>query len=96
MKITTAESLIMDILWRAEQPLAIEDLQAGLADAAWTDATIRTLLTRLVRKKAVAAAKESLPTLINVQAIKDFRDASKYPPGALWGGAEPNVAGGMH
>ncbi|HVY88467.1 MAG TPA: thiamine pyrophosphate-binding protein [Hyphomonadaceae bacterium] len=42
------------------------------------------------------AAKESLPSLINVQAIKEFSDAAKYPPGALWGGAEPSAAGGMH
>ncbi len=42
------------------------------------------------------AAKESLPSLINVQAIKEFTEASKYPPGQLWGGSEPNVVGGMH
>jgi thiamine pyrophosphate-dependent acetolactate synthase large subunit-like protein len=42
------------------------------------------------------AAKESLPTLINCQAIKEFTEANKYPPGQLWGGSEPNVVGGMH
>ena len=42
------------------------------------------------------AAKEGLPTLINCQAIKEFTEANKYPPGQLWGGSEPNVVGGMH
>jgi len=41
------------------------------------------------------AAKQGLPSLINVQAIKEFSDASKYPPGAKLG-FEPGVAAGMH
>ena len=59
VKITASESLIMDVLWRADRSLAIEDVREGLTDETWTDATIRTFLSRLVRKKAVAAAKDS-------------------------------------
>jgi BlaI family penicillinase repressor len=58
MKITAAESQIMDLLWRADRPMAVEDIREGLEDETWTDATIRTFLNRLAKKKAVAAAKE--------------------------------------
>jgi len=49
-----------------------------------------------LRRAYDIASKESLPTLINAQAIKEFTEASKYPPGQLWGGSEPNIVGGMH
>ena len=58
MKITTAESQIMDVLWRLGRPLAVEDVREALTEETWTDATIRTLLNRLVSKKAVTAAKD--------------------------------------
>ena len=58
VKITTSESLIMDVLWRADRPLAIEDVREALTDETWTDATIRTFLSRLVKKKAVATFKD--------------------------------------
>ncbi len=57
VKITTSESLIMEVLWRADRPLAIEDVREALTEETWTDATIRTFLSRLVRKKAVATFK---------------------------------------
>ena len=58
MRITAAESLIMDVLWRAEAPVAAEEVRAQLDEAEWSEATVRTLLTRLVKKKAVAAKKD--------------------------------------
>ncbi len=58
MKITAAESQIMDVLWRLGRPLAVEDVREALTEETWTDATIRTLLNRLVGKKAVVAAKD--------------------------------------
>ena len=58
MKITAAESQIMDVLWRLGRPLAVEDVREALTEETWTDATIRTLLNRLVSKKAVTAAKD--------------------------------------
>lgn len=58
MKITAAESQIMDVLWRLGRPLAVEDVRDALTEETWTDATIRTLLNRLVGKKAVVAAKD--------------------------------------
>ena len=48
----------MDVLWRLERPLSVEDVREALTEETWTDATIRTLLNRLVSRKAVAAAKD--------------------------------------
>jgi BlaI family transcriptional regulator, penicillinase repressor len=58
MKITAAESQIMEVLWRSDQPLAVDDVREALTDETWTDATIRTLLSRLVGKRAVSASKD--------------------------------------
>ena len=58
MKITAAESLIMEILWRADRPLAVEELREELRDANWTDGTVRSFMSRLVHKGAVAASKD--------------------------------------
>jgi predicted transcriptional regulator len=57
VKITTAESQVMETLWRSDRPQTVEDVREALTDETWTDATIRTLLNRLVRKKAVVASK---------------------------------------
>lgn len=58
MKITSAESLVMEVLWKAGAQDA-EEITAALADdQAWREGTVRTLLDRLVRKKAVAKQKE--------------------------------------
>jgi len=48
----------MQVLWASAAPVAVEDLRAALKDEDWTDATIRTLLGRLVQKKAIAAQKD--------------------------------------
>jgi BlaI family transcriptional regulator, penicillinase repressor len=58
MNITASESLIMEALWRADRPLAIEDLQEALKNEGWKDGTIRAFLARLLRKKAVAAKRD--------------------------------------
>jgi BlaI family penicillinase repressor len=58
VRITAAESQIMEVLWRSDQPRAVEDVREALTDETWTDATIRTFLSRLVRKKAVTASKD--------------------------------------
>jgi BlaI family penicillinase repressor len=58
VKITSAEAQIMDVLWRADRPLAVEDLQEGLKGENWADGTIRAFLARMLRKKAVAAIRE--------------------------------------
>lgn len=57
MKITAAESQVMEPLWGADRPLAAEEVRQALSED-WSEATVRTFLTRLVAKKALTATKE--------------------------------------
>lgn len=58
MGISTAESVIMEALWK-QSPMTAEEI-AGLVadDQEWTEATVRTLINRLLKKKAIAAKKD--------------------------------------
>lgn len=59
MKISEAESRVMEIFWAAETALSAEDVVAAMDDAHdWSAGTIRTFLTRLVKKKALAATPD--------------------------------------
>ena len=56
MKISRAESAILEILWQADGPVPADHVVAALGDQAdWSPGTVRTFLTRLVKKKAAAA-----------------------------------------
>lgn len=56
--ISDAESLVMEVLW-AGQRMAAEDVVAALVSQhQWQEATIKTLLNRLLKKGAISAEKE--------------------------------------
>lgn len=56
--ISEAESRVMDILWQ-QAPQGSEDIASALhADTGWHENTVRTLLSRLVRKRAVRAKRD--------------------------------------
>ncbi len=58
MRISTAESLVMEALWRAS-PLTAEEVIGQVAQAqGWAEGTVKTLLNRLLKKKAVSAQKD--------------------------------------
>lgn len=58
MQISEAESVVMDILW-ARSPLGADDVVAALAGRQdWQEATIKTLLNRLLNKGAIRARKD--------------------------------------
>ena len=58
MQISEAESAVMGVLWR-QHPLAAEEVVAALAASReWQDATVKTLLNRLLNKGAITAAKD--------------------------------------
>ena len=58
MQISEAESVVMQVLWN-ESPLGADDVVARLAgDQRWQDATVKTLLNRLLGKGAIAAEKD--------------------------------------
>lgn len=58
MQISEAESIVMEVLWRT-QPLAAEDVVAALATSQqWQEPTIKTLLNRLLKKRAIQAQRD--------------------------------------
>ena len=55
--ITEAESQIMEALW-SKAPLTPEQIIAAVGPAnGWAPGTVRTLITRLLRKKALAGSR---------------------------------------
>ena len=58
MQISEAESAVMETLWQ-RSPLTSEEVVAALAQSRqWQEATIKTLLNRLLKKGAVTVEKE--------------------------------------
>ena len=58
MQISEAESVVMDVLWQKES-CAAEDVFMALAGTQeWQEATIKTLLNRLLKKGAITATKD--------------------------------------
>jgi predicted transcriptional regulator len=47
----------MEALWSADGPITAEDVRAVLKED-WSEATVRTFLTRLVKKKAAGATRD--------------------------------------
>ena len=81
MKISPSESRILEVLWTADRPLAADEVFAGLGDdPEWTAGTVRTLLTRLVKKKAVKTKQDGrrylFKPLIDRSAFVDAESAS--------------------
>lgn len=58
MQISEAESVVMQALWETS-PLSAEEVVAQLASSRdWQEATIKTLLNRLLNKGAIRARKD--------------------------------------
>ncbi|MDP3739736.1 MAG: BlaI/MecI/CopY family transcriptional regulator [Hyphomonadaceae bacterium] len=56
--ISESEARVMEALWR-DSPLSAEQVIAEVAKAqGWTEATVKTLLNRLLRKKAITAKRD--------------------------------------
>lgn len=71
MKISGAESLVMEALWRRE-PLTAEEIFAEVGEAqGWAEATLKTLLNRLLNKHAVAAQKDGRRYLYRPLVARD-------------------------
>jgi BlaI family transcriptional regulator, penicillinase repressor len=58
MAISDAESVVMDVLWR-EHPLSADEVVAYLAETTnWQEPTVKTLLNRLLKKRAISAERD--------------------------------------
>lgn len=57
MHITSAEAQVMEALWR-RHPLSADELVAEVGAAqSWGDATVKTLINRLLKKKAIKSER---------------------------------------
>ena len=71
--ISDAESLVMDVLWRGRAALAAEDVIAALvSEQSWQEATIKTMLNRLLKKGALSASKEGRRYLYTAVLQRDL------------------------
>ncbi len=57
MQITDAEYYIMKELWKSEPCTSADIVEAVSKSQEWNDKTVRTLINRLVSKKAIKAEK---------------------------------------
>jgi predicted transcriptional regulator len=58
MSISEAESQVMEVLW-GKHPLGADEVVAALAKTTdWQEPTIKTLLNRLLKKRAIAAERD--------------------------------------
>ena len=58
MRVSPAESAVMEALWE-RSPLPAEDISAQIAEPnGWTEATVKTLINRLLNKGAIRAEKD--------------------------------------
>jgi BlaI family penicillinase repressor len=57
-RISEAEWTVMEVLWRKQPMTALEVVQELQSSTKWQDQTIRTMLRRLVAKKAVSYTTE--------------------------------------
>lgn len=58
MRISAAESQVMEALWRAS-PMTADQITAEVAEGQdWTEATVKSLLNRLLTKGAIAADRD--------------------------------------
>lgn len=58
MGISEAEAAVMEVLWRAAPRSAEEILEAVGAERDWREGTVKSLLNRLLKKKAIRADKD--------------------------------------
>ena len=70
IKISDAEIEVMKVIWEKKEVTSLEIIQK-LDDHNWNDNTIRTLINRLIAKKAVGIAKKEGKTYTYVPLIKE-------------------------
>ena len=70
--ITDAESVVMEVLWRYSTPVPTETVVTALeGEQRWREATIKTLLNRLLTKKVIRAQKDGRRFLYSPVVLRD-------------------------
>jgi BlaI family penicillinase repressor len=69
--ISEAEAVVMEVIW-AKNPILTEDVVAALAPhGKWQEATVKTLLNRLLKKGALKARKDQRRYLYSPVLTRD-------------------------
>ncbi len=77
MRISEAEAKVMEALWR-ESPLTAEQVIEAVAKSqGWSEATVKSLLNRLLTKKAVAAKRDGRRYLYKPRIAREDYVASE-------------------
>ena len=89
-RLSDAEWEVMEVLWSAGQPLTATDINETLrkGERDWSLATVKSLLSRLLAKQAVAPAKDGRRFLYSPAIDRDpyVADESRRFVGRLFGG----------
>lgn len=89
-RLSEAEWDVMEVLWSAGQPLTATDIDGALrkGDRDWSLATVKSLLSRLLAKQAVAPAKDGRRFLYSPAIEREpyVADESRRFVGRLFGG----------
>ena len=71
MTISSAESVVMEALWK-RSPLTSEAIIAEVGEAnGWTEGTVKVLISRLLKKKAIAAVADGRRYLYSPLVSRD-------------------------
>ena len=72
VRLSDAELEVMEVLWSASEPLGATDVAAVIAEErGWTLATVKTLLSRLLGKKAIEPALDGRRFLYSPRIARD-------------------------
>jgi len=88
MRISGAESRIMEALWQGEL-LTVTDIIAQVAEAQdWSDATVKSLIGRLLKKNAIKSSRADGRTLYQAMITREdyIKDESRGFLDRLFGG----------
>ena len=89
-RLSEAEWDVMEVLWSAGQPLTATDIDEALSkgDRDWSLATVKSLLSRLLAKQAIAPAKDGRRFLYSPAIEREpyVADESRRFVGRLFGG----------
>lgn len=58
MKVSAAESVVMEVLWRRGELTSEAIMAEVMGPQGWTEGTVKVLISRLVKKKALAVRAE--------------------------------------
>lgn len=73
VRLSDAELEVMEVLWRAGQPLTATGIADAISEARqWSLATVKTLLSRLLTKGAIEPAKDGRRFLYSATIDRDL------------------------